>query len=255
MLQLHNIDVIRDEQSILSIGELSIPTDKVTVILGHNGSGKSTLMKLLARQMTPNQGQISLNNQLLNNYSQRALAREIAFLPQLLPEVAGLNVRELVLQGRYPWRGLFGRWQESDYQIVDESMAKTDVSVFHDHLMESLSGGEKQRAWVAMLLAQQAPLLMLDEPTSALDLSHQYELMKLLKELNQQEGVGVVVILHDINLAFRYADRVLALKGGLPEFWGAPSELMNESKLSALYGIDIRLGNHPIDQSPVAVVA
>lgn len=255
MLQLTDVKVNRQGRDILSIDSLSVATDKVTVILGHNGSGKSTLMNVLARQLVPDQGEISLNQRPLEKLSQREFAREIAFLPQQLPEVAGLSVRELVLQGRYPWRGLLGRWTDEDKAFVDTAMAQTDVLQYAEHITERLSGGERQRAWIAMLLAQQSPLLLLDEPTSALDLSHQYELMQLLKRLNQETGRGVVVILHDINLAARYADHVLALKNGQIAFNGHPSTLMCEKKLSELYEIDIRLCPHPEDSTPIVVVA
>lgn len=255
MLELNNLGVHRQGRDILSVDHLRLATNEVTVILGHNGSGKSTLMKLLARQLLPDWGELRLNDRPLATYSQRELAREIAFLPQQLPAVAGMDVRELVLQGRYPWRGLLSRWSEQDHRLVEEAMAQTDVLQYADQLTDLLSGGERQRAWVAMLLAQQSPLLLLDEPTSALDLSHQYELMSLLHRLNRDTGRGMVVILHDINLAMRYADRILALKQGRPVFDGSPAELMSESTLSDLYDIDIRLCAHPERDAPVAVVA
>ncbi|WP_111497109.1 ABC transporter ATP-binding protein [Marinobacter bohaiensis] len=255
MLELAGIRVNRDGRDILSLPELSVSGHEFTVILGHNGSGKSTLMNLLARQLTPDAGHIHLNGQPMDQFSQRALAREIAFLPQRLPEVAGLNVRELVALGRFPWRGLFGRWRAEDARAIDDAMTQTDVTRYADQLTDQLSGGERQRAWIAMLLAQQSPLLLLDEPTSALDLSHQYESMGLLRQLNQDTGRGVVAILHDVNLAARYADRILALKGGELVFDGTPDEMLTRDRLSHLYGIDIQLIPQPGKSRPVAVVA
>lgn len=255
MLELNGIRVHRDGRDILALPELSISGHEFTVILGHNGSGKSTLMNLLARQMAPDAGEIRLNRRPMDDYSQRSLAREIAYLPQHLPPVAGLNVRELVALGRYPWRGLFGRWRATDARAIDEAMAQTGVLEYADHLTDQLSGGERQRAWIAMLLAQQSPLLLLDEPTSALDLSHQYESMGLLRQLNQDTGRGVVAILHDVNLAARYADRILALKGGELVFDGTPDEMLTRDRLSQLYGIDIQLIPQPGKSRPVAVVA
>ncbi len=161
----------------------------------------------------------------------------------------------MVLQGRYPWRGLLGRWTEIDHQLVETAMAQTDVLQYAQSMTEKLSGGERQRVWIAMLLAQQSPLLLLDEPTSALDLSHQYELMQLLKKLNKETGRGVVVILHDINLAARYADHVLALKQGQVAFNGDSAALLCEKRLSELYEIDIRLCPHPEENTPIVVVA
>lgn len=255
MLELNNIRIHRGGRTILALDQLRLATDQITVILGHNGSGKSTLMKLLARLLTPDEGQVALNARNLSAYSQRELAREIAFLPQQLPAVSGMSVRELVLQGRYPWRGLLTRWSHEDHRSVEAAMRQTDVLQYADQMTDLLSGGERQRAWVAMLLAQQSPLLLLDEPTSALDLSHQYELMSLLHRLNRETGRGVVVILHDINLAMRYADRVLALKRGMPAFDGKPAQMRCEQTLSSLYDINIRLCVHPERDEPVAVVA
>ncbi|MGP4844528.1 ABC transporter ATP-binding protein [Marinobacter sp. 1Y8] len=255
MLELTDIRVHRDGRDILALDSLTINARDFTVILGHNGSGKSTLMNLLARQMAPDEGAVKLEDKPIERYSARDLARKVAFLPQRLPEVAGLNVRELVRLGRFPWRGLFGRWQAEDLAAIDDAMARTDVTHYADQITDQLSGGERQRAWIAMLLAQQSPLLLLDEPTSALDLSHQYDSMSLLRDLNQQSGRGVVVILHDINLAARFADRVLALKGGRLVFDGAPDELLSEPRLSELYSIDIQLVSQPGHTRPVAVVA
>ncbi|WP_375055566.1 ABC transporter ATP-binding protein [Zobellella sp. DQSA1] len=255
MLELQGIRVHRDNRTILSLDELSLAEDAFTVILGHNGSGKSTLMKLLARQMPPDAGSITLDDRPLGHYSQREFARRIAFLPQRLPEVAGLNVRELVRLGRFPWRGMLGRWQRRDHALVDQAMSHTRVEHHADRQADLLSGGERQRAWVAMLLAQQAPLLLLDEPTSALDLSHQYELLKLLQTLNREQGRGVIVILHDLNLALRFADRIVALKAGRLLFDRAPAELMSEQLLSELYNIPIRLIDHPEQDEKIAVVA
>jgi ferric hydroxamate transport system ATP-binding protein len=255
MLELQGIRVHRDNRTILSLDELSLAADAFTVILGHNGSGKSTLMKLLARQMPPDEGRIALDGRPLGHYSQREFARRIAFLPQRLPEVVGLNVRELVRLGRFPWRGMLGRWQRADHALVEEAMSHTRVGQHAEHQADLLSGGERQRAWVAMLLAQQSPLLLLDEPTSALDLSHQYELLKLLQTLNREQGRGVIVILHDLNLALRFADRIVALKQGRLLFDRAPAELMSERLLSELYNIPIRLIDHPDQDEKIAVVA
>lgn len=254
-LSLSDIRVHRSNRTILSLDQLAIDGDEFTVILGHNGSGKSTLMQLLARQMKTDEGHIALEDHPLDRYGQRALARRMAFLPQQLPEVAGLNVRELVKLGRFPWRGLVRRWQESDEAAVTWALEETGMSAFARHLVDELSGGERQRAWIAMLLAQEAPLLLLDEPTSALDLSHQYECMSLLKGLNRKAGRGVVVILHDVNLAARYADRVIALKDGELAFDGSPDAMLSSDLLTTLYGIDINLIAQPGYQRPVAVVA
>lgn len=254
MLSLHDIRVIRDKRLILSLDQLDIDPSQFTVILGHNGSGKSTLMNLLARQLAPDRGQIRLANRALQDYSDRAFAKQVAFLPQHLPEASGLTVAELVRLGRFPWRGLLGRFNREDQQQIDLALEQTDLLHLADHLADSLSGGERQRAWIAMLLAQQAPLLLLDEPTSALDLAHQYELMTLLQTLNHQHGLGIVTILHDINLCCRYAQRIIALKAGQLFFDGQPEALLHADCLSQLYEIDIQLIAQPGRSLPLAMV-
>ncbi|WP_120995017.1 ABC transporter ATP-binding protein [Stutzerimonas urumqiensis] len=255
MLSLEAIEVRRDGRTVLALDRLQFGAGSFTVILGHNGSGKSTLMNLIARQFAPDRGHIALDGKPLASYGQRAFARKVAFLPQQMPEVAGLTVRELVRLGRFPWRGLLARWQPEDEQAIDRALRQTDITDYADHLADSLSGGERQRAWVAMLLAQQAPLLLLDEPTSALDLAHQYQLMALLRALNRETGRAIVAILHDVNLAARFADRIVALKRGRCFFDGTPEQLLSAERLSALYDVDIRLVEEPGQARRIAVVS
>lgn len=245
MYKLFDIQVIRGERAILTVDSLHIPTNQLTVVLGHNGSGKSTLINLLAGQQAPDSGAIELNGHPLADYKTRNLAKQVAFLPQKLPTSAGLTVRELVKLGRFPWRGTLGRWNSEDKSIIDDAMKKTEVEIFADTFADQLSGGERQRAWVAMLLAQKSPILILDEPTSALDIQHQYQIMSLLASLNKIHHVGVIVILHDLNLALRYATHIIALKQGEIAFEGAANMLLDEQRLSALYESRIRLIDHP----------
>lgn len=221
----------------------------------HPRNQPSAPLNLLARQLEPTRGSLQLDERALEGFSARDFARRVAFLPQHLPDVAGLTVRELVRLGRFPWRGLLGRWRAEDHAAVDQALAQTDVAHYADQLADSLSGGERQRAWIAMLLAQQSPLLLLDEPTSALDLAHQYELMGLLRQLNRDSGRGIVAILHDINLTARHADRVIALKQGRIFFDGSPDELLSGPLLSQLYDIDIELIEQPGSARKIAVVA
>ncbi|CAG8999844.1 MAG: Iron(3+)-hydroxamate import ATP-binding protein FhuC [Candidatus Celerinatantimonas neptuna] len=253
MLKLDNIRVEREQRDILSIPALNIQFDQLTVVLGHNGSGKSTLLSLLARQISPDAGTITFKGRNLGDYTPKQLARKIAYLPQNLPSVAGLTVTELVRLGRFPWRGSFGRWRADDQEIIDQAIAETQLVEFSQHQVNALSGGERQRAWIAMLLAQQSPLLLLDEPTSALDPAHQYELMQLLQRLNHEQQRGIVVILHDINLALRYAQRIIALKQGKLIFDGKPEKLLNPQHLHRLYGVDMQIIEHPA--LPIPLVA
>jgi iron complex transport system ATP-binding protein len=165
-----------------------------------------------------------------------------------------MSVRELVKLGRFAWRGAVRRWTAEDLTAVAEAMQMTGVAHFADRQADTLSGGERQRAWVAMLLAQAAPMLLLDEPTSALDLAHQYETAALLKRLDRQAGRSVVVVLHDINLAARFADRLIVLRQGRVAFDGSAAELMQPALLSDLFGVAIDLVDHSASGRPIAVV-
>ncbi|MDH5880983.1 ABC transporter ATP-binding protein [Vibrio cyclitrophicus] len=252
MFQLSNINIVRDNRTILSVEDLIIPTDELTVVLGHNGSGKSTLVNLLSGQIAPDYGTVQLEGASLSSLKSKDLAKKIAYLPQKLPASAGLTVKELVRLGRFPWRGALGRWNSEDKSIIQRAMERTGVAEFSQSLADDLSGGERQRAWVSMLLAQQSPVLILDEPTSALDVHHQFQLMGLLSELNKKENVGVIVILHDLNLALRYATHIVALKKGQIAFEGSADKLLDEQALSALYESPIRLIDHPVPAKTAA---
>lgn len=254
MFELTDLSIERNQKKILDIPHLVLPSDQLCVVLGHNGSGKTTLIQCLARQLQPDSGDIHFNGKPIRGLSQRKLAQEIAFLPQHLSASSGLTVSELVQLGRFPWRGTWGRTQPQDHKIVNDAIEQVGLKTYADQFIEDLSGGERQRAWIAMLLAQQSPMLLLDEPTSALDISHQYELLSLLKKLNQKTGQGMVVILHDINLAARYADHIIAMKQGKVSFQGNAETLMQADTLEDLYGIPMTLINHPENHSKVAIV-
>lgn len=254
MYQLHEIAVHGQQRTLLHISELQLPAGGLTVILGHNGSGKSTLMRLLAGQQKPSQGRLLLHGQPLCRYRPRELARHMAWMPQQLPVQQHLRVDELVRLGRFAWRGWLQRWQPEDRQICQHALQQTQTEHLAERLLSELSGGERQRAWLAMLLAQQAPILLLDEPSSALDLAHQYSLLQLLRRLADGGQHTVVAILHDINLALRYADRIIALQGGRLWFDGSPGDLLQHAQLAQLYGIHLEVVQRD-GKAPVAVVA
>lgn len=255
MYRVSGARVAYGARTVLDVDRLEIPAGRFTVVLGHNGSGKSTLMSLLARLRRPDAGSLEVDGMAVDGLSQTAFARTVSYLPQILPEAPGLDVRALCALGRYPWHGAFGRWTREDDRIVAESMAATGVAEFADALVDDLSGGERQRAWIAMALAQRATCLLLDEPVSALDIAHQVEVMELLARLNADTGSTVVAILHDVNLAARYADRIVTLKQGRVAFDGAPAELMSSERLSALFDHRFTIVPHPTDARPVAVSA
>ncbi len=245
MYQLVDASFEIDGKTILSPTCLSFPTNKVTTLLGHNGCGKSTLMKLLSRQNAPSSGHVLFDNKSINQLSQQDFALQVAYLPQHPPITDGVMVRELVCFGRYPWKGAFGRYSKKDYQLVDEAIEKVGLTSFRDRFVATLSGGERQRAWVAMLLAQQSQCILLDEPTSALDIAHQYELLALIRELNQTLNLTVIMVLHDVNMAAKFSDHLVALHSGCVIAQGSPESVMNTQTLKQIYGMDLALFSHP----------
>lgn len=217
----------------------------ITGLIGHNGSGKSTLLKLLARQLPASEGTIQFNGKSLPRWDDRAFARKVAYLPQSTPPASGMLVRELVALGRYPWHGALGRFGTIDREKVEEAMDLTAVAPLADRLVETLSGGERQRAWLAMLVAQDSQCLLLDEPISALDIAHQVEVLSMVRKLAQTKGMGVVVVLHDVNLAARFCHEILALHSGRLLARGTPETIMTPSQLEAIYGVSMDVIRHP----------
>ena len=234
---------------------LSLPTRRVLGLIGHNGSGKSTLLKLLARQQSPSGGTIRFEGKPLDAWNGRAFARKAAYLPQQTPPSSGLLVKELVALGRYPWHGALGRFGARDREKVAEAMALTDIEPFADRLVDTLSGGERQRVWLAMLVAQDAECLLLDEPTSALDIAHQIEVLSLVHRLSADRGLGVIVVLHDVNMAARFCDEIIALHSGKMIVRGTPEDVMTSEQLARIYGVDMSVIAHPQTQRPIALPA
>lgn len=226
---------------------------RMTALIGHNGSGKSTLLKLLARQQAPTGGSIVMGGRALQNWNIREFACQVAYLPQHLPVDNGLTVAELVALGRYPWRGMLGRYDDDDRRAISEAMRMTGVTDMADELVAHLSGGERQRCWLAMLVAQRAQCLLLDEPTSALDIGHQLEVLQLLRQLCDMHKLTVIVVLHDINLAARYCDTIVALRDGRHFISGAPADIMTSDTLEAVYGVPMAVMAHPTNGHHMAV--
>ncbi|WP_136248812.1 ATP-binding cassette domain-containing protein [Halomonas borealis] len=233
--------------------DLRFEEGRIHGLIGHNGSGKSTLLKLLAQQQPASQGTIRFDGRPLGGWGHRAFARQVAYLPQHLPSAETLTCRELIAFGRYPWRGLLGRHTREDRQQVERAIALTHTEAFADRLVDTLSGGERQRVWLAMLIAQGSRFLLLDEPLAALDIAHQVEVLALIQRLSQELGLGVIIVLHDINMASRYCDRLVALHEGRLLAQGTPAELMTGDTLEAIYGIPMHVMRHPVGEHRVAI--
>jgi ferric hydroxamate transport system ATP-binding protein len=230
---------------------LQLGAGRVHGLIGPNGSGKSTLLRLLGRQLTPTTGTIRFGGRPVATWGARDFARQVAYLPQALPASDGMTVRELVTLGRYPWHGALGRHGPRDRMAIDAAMSRAGVAGLALRQADSLSGGERQRAWLAMLLAQEARFLLLDEPTSALDLAHQSEILGLISRLARDQGLGVVMVLHDVNMAARHCDAVLALRAGRLVLQGTPADLMRPAVLERLYSVPMGVLPHPATGEPI----
>ncbi|WP_072243973.1 Fe(3+) dicitrate ABC transporter ATP-binding protein FecE, partial [Klebsiella pneumoniae] len=229
-LRTENLTVSYGAQTVLDGLSLALPAGKITALLGPNGCGKSTLLNCFSRLLTPDSGEILLDEKPIAGFSARQLARRLALLPQhhLSPE--GITVRELVSYGRSPWLSVWGRLSAEDNERVNVAMSQTRTRNLADRRLTQLSGGQRQRAFLAMVLAQDTPLILLDEPTTYLDINHQVELMRLMVELKRQ-GKTVVTVLHDLNQASRYCDHLVVLASGRVMAQGAPEAVMKPELL------------------------
>lgn len=223
-------------------------------LVGPNGSGKSTLIRMLARQQAPSAGRIRFLGDELRHFGDRDFARAVAYMPQFTPAAEGLTVRELVALGRFPWHGALGRFGAGDAAKVAEALSDTGLDPLADRLVDSLSGGERQRVWLAMMIAQDARCLLLDEPTSALDIAHQVEMLGLVRTLSRARGIGAVIVLHDINMAARLCDEILALRNGMLIAKGPPEAIMTSDVLAGIYGIAMGILPHPATGQPIGYV-
>ena len=253
LFAIENLSVDVPGRRLLDGITLNLPEGQVIALIGHNGSGKSTLLKVLARQVAAD-GRIAFEGRPLSGWRPRDYARRLAFLPQTTPPAEGMLVRELVALGRYPWHGALGRFGPRDHQAVAAAMQECGVAPFADRLVDTLSGGERQRVWLAMMVAQQAGTLLLDEPISALDIAHQVEVLALIRRMCHDQQRSAVIVLHDVNMAARFCDHIVALKRGRLAMQGSPAELIRPDALHAIYGLPMQVLTKD-DGTPVAVPA
>ncbi|MFS4437972.1 ABC transporter ATP-binding protein [Paracoccaceae bacterium GXU_MW_L88] len=233
---------------------LSLPAGQVVGLLGHNGSGKSTLLNHLARHLTQSEGRIHFEGRDLRDWPARDFARRLAYLPQHLPAAAGMLVEELVALGRYPWHGPLGRPGPDDRAAIDHAITSCGLDPLRGRQVDTLSGGEAQRVWLAMLIAQEAGCLLLDEPISALDISHQVDVLSLVHSFCHEKSRSVIVVLHDLNMAARFCDHIVAMHSGRVAFQGDPGDFMTTQTLSQIYGAPMEILTRA-DGSPVALPA
>ncbi|HET9499813.1 MAG TPA: ABC transporter ATP-binding protein [Marmoricola sp.] len=230
-----------------------VPDGRVTVIVGANACGKSTLLRGMARLLRPTSGAVLLDGQEVASLSTRQVARTLGLLPQSPRAPEGVTVVDLVGRGRHPHRGALRRWSRSDEAAVAEALELTGTLDLADRLVDELSGGQRQRVWIAMALAQQTDLLLLDEPTTYLDVAHQIEVLDLLADLNERRGTTVVMVLHELNLAARYADHLVAMAEGGIVATGTPYAVITEDCVRAVFGIDSRVVDDPVSHTPMVI--
>jgi iron complex transport system ATP-binding protein len=232
---------------------LQIPKGKITTIIGPNGCGKSTTLKTMARILQPKKGIVYLDGEAISKQSTKEVAKKMAILPQAPDTPSGLTVSELVTYGRFPYQSGFGKVTTEDKKIVDWSLTVTGMIQFKDRSVDALSGGQRQRVWIAMALAQQTDLILLDEPTTYLDLAHQLEILELLNELNKNQGRTVVMVLHDLNHAARFADYIVAMRNGKIVSEGEPEKVITSETLKKVFQIDAEIVQDPRTKKPVCL--
>ena len=241
-----NLDIVKDLN-------LDIPKGKITTIIGSNGCGKSTILKTIARIIQAKSGDIFVNNINIKEQSPKDLAKVMAVLPQSPQAPSGLTVEELISYGRFPHQKGFGKMRKEDEDIVTWALKSTGIEEFRERPMEALSGGQRQRAWIAMALAQQTEILILDEPTTYLDLAHQLEILNLLEELNRNQGTTIVMVIHELNNAARFADHMIGVKKGKVICQGTAHEVMTKENLRELFNIDAEIVQDPRNNKPVCL--
>lgn len=252
-LLTQNLSLAYEGNSVIRDLSLAIPSGKITALIGANGCGKSTLLRGLARLLKPAQGTVYLDGKSISQCSTKWVAQQVGLLPQSSTAPEGLTVRDLVAQGRYPYQNWMQQWSSQDERYVQQALDITDLVELGDRPLDTLSGGQRQRAWIAMTLAQNTQILLLDEPTTFLDLAHQIEVLDLLHDLNQRQGRTIVMVLHDLNHACRYADYLIAMKAGQIFAAGDPQSVITAETVQAVFNLQCQIYPDPIAGTPMCV--
>ena len=252
-LRADGVTIGYDARVISADLSVDIPDNEFTVIIGPNACGKSTLLRSLARMLSPSAGTILLDGRAISSYPSKEVARRLGLLPQSSVAPDGITVADLVARGRYPHQKLLRQWSRTDEEIVGEALAATNVADLADRSVDELSGGQRQRVWIAMALAQETGVLLLDEPTTFLDVTHQIEVLDLLTDLNRASGTTIVMVLHDVNLAARYADHIFALREGRLIASGAPGDVLTRTLIRDVYELDSLVIPDPVSGAPMVL--
>jgi iron complex transport system ATP-binding protein len=252
-LEAASLTLAYDERVVVDGLQLAVPGGVITAVIGPNGCGKSTLLRALGRLLRPAGGQVLLDGRGIATMPTREVARQLGLLPQSPQAPEGLTVADLVARGRHPHQRWFRQWSREDEAAVADALDRTDLVALADRPLDTLSGGQRQRAWIAMALAQGTDLLLLDEPTTHLDLAHAVEVLDLVDRLHDEEGRTVVVVLHDLNLAARYADHLVVMRDGAVVAAGPPAEVLTASLVRDTFGLDCRVVTDPVSGGPLVI--
>ncbi|GAA0480255.1 ABC transporter [Actinoplanes capillaceus] len=244
-----------DDRAVVSGLDVDILDGRVTAIVGANACGKSTLLRGLARLLRPRAGAVHLDGTPMSGMSTVEVAKVLGLLPQSPVAPDGVTVADLVSRGRYPHQGWFRRWTGDDHDAVARALDATGTADLANRPLHQLSGGQRQRVWVAMALAQDTDLLLLDEPTTFLDINHQVELLRLLGTLNRESGKTIVAVLHDLNLASRFCDHIIAMADGRIVAEGAPAEVITAELVAKVFGLACVIVTDPVAGTPIVVPA
>jgi iron complex transport system ATP-binding protein len=253
VLNAKDLTLQYDQRRVVEDLTAELPEGKVTMIVGANACGKSTLLRGLSRLLKPAGGAVTLDGKDIHSRPAKELARILGLLPQHPTAPDGILVRDLVGRGRYPHQGFFRSWSTADDLAVQSALEATETLELAERNVDELSGGQRQRVWIAMALAQDTEVLLLDEPTTYLDLAHQVEVLDLITDLNRQRGTTVAIVLHDLNLAARYADHVIAMKGGRIVAEGTAADVVTEDLVRDVFGLDARVLPDPISGTPLII--
>lgn len=252
-LRARDLHLAYDGRPVVENLNLTVPTGRITAIVGANACGKSTLLRALARLLAPRQGVVELDGVALRSVPTRELARKLGILPQTPVAPEGLTVLDLVGRGRSPHQTWWRQWSAADEEAVHAALEATSLTDLAERPVDELSGGQRQRAWIAMAVAQGTPVLLLDEPTTYLDLAHQIDVLDLITDLNRREGRTIVMVLHDLNQACRYADHVIAMKAGRIVAEGAPADVVTEATVEDVFDLHCRITPDPVSGTPLVI--
>lgn len=252
-LTARDLTLAYDDRTVVHDLDLAVPDGRVTVIVGPNACGKSTTLRALGRLLKPRRGAVLLDGAELAKIPTKKIARAIGLLPQSPAAPEAITVADLVSRGRQPHQSWWQQWSDEDERAVTDAMRRTDVTALADRPVDELSGGQRQRVWIAMALAQETDLLLLDEPTTFLDIAHQVEVLDLVRRLNHDQGRTVVIVLHDLNQAARYADHLVVMKEGHVVAEGPPSEVVTAALVREVFGLESVVIPCPVTGAPLVV--